>query len=138
LTSKIIAILVAAVLWSQVALAASSSGETDAAASSQSWLELIDTKDYGGSWDKASTLFQGGVGKQRWQDMVKSVRERLGDLKSRKFEDATLTKSLPGVPDGDYAIVRFQAVFEKKADAEETITLVREGNAWKAGGYCIR
>jgi len=123
-------------LWSSAGCAGPS--EDAAVASSQSWLALIDAKDYGGSWDHASALFDSGVSKDRWQDMVKSVRDRMGELKSRRFDAVTLTKSLPGVPDGDYAIVRFQSVFANKAEANETITLVLENGSWKAGGYFIK
>ena len=123
-------------LWSGAVLAGPQ--EDAAVASGKVWLAIVDAKDYGGSWDQASQLFQSGVSKERWMSMVASVRERLGALKSREFEAVELTKSLPGVPDGVYAMVRFQAVFEKKADAAETITLVLENSNWKVGGYFIK
>jgi hypothetical protein len=134
---RIVLALFAFFLSTQTMLAASP-GEDSAAATSLTWLALIDAKDYGGSWDQASAFFRQGVSRQRWQDMVKSVRDRLGDLKSRKLDAIELTKSLPGVPDGNYAIVRYQSVFAHKAEGSETITLILEDGAWKAGGYFIK
>ena len=132
----LISIALLAVLWAHTVVAGPTGD--DAVAAGQAWLKLVDDKDYAGSWAGAGTLFQSGVSEDRWVAMVKSIRERLGDLRSRTFDAVTLTKSLPGVPDGDYAIVRFQTVYEKKAESMETITLVLEDGLWKAGGYYIK
>ncbi len=132
----ILLVLMLAALWSQTVSAGPS--EDAAVTAGQAWLKLVDDRDYAGSWAGAGTLFQSGVSEDRWVEMVKSVRDRLGSLKSRTFDAVTLTKTLPGVPDGDYAMVRFKAAYEKKQESLETITLVLEGGVWKAGGYFIQ
>jgi hypothetical protein len=110
----------------------------EAVSASKIWLAVIDGGKYADSWKEASDLFHQGVSQERWVKMVAGVREKLGPLQSRVYESAELTKSLPGVPDGDYAIVSFKAVFDNKADATEVITLIHEKGHWKAGGYFIR
>ena len=70
--------------------------------------------------------------------MVRSVRDQLGALKSRSESGVNLTQSLPGVPDGDYAVVRFQSSFANKADAIESVTMILEQGRWMAAGYFIR
>jgi hypothetical protein len=45
---------------------------------------------------------------------------------------------LPGVPDGDYAVITFNSVFAKKAQSGEMLSLVLEDGRWKAGGYFIK
>jgi hypothetical protein len=47
-------------------------------------------------------------------------------------------KALPGVPDGQYAIIHFKTTFEKKADATESVTMMMDGGSWKGAGYFIR
>jgi hypothetical protein len=110
----------------------------DAVAASKSWVAEIDSKAYADSWKDASAFFQGGVSQDKWEGMVQSIREKLGSMQGRVFDAIKLTKSLPGVPDGDYAIVSFRSSFANKADATETITLILENGHWKAGGYFIR
>jgi hypothetical protein len=133
---RLIAIL-ALVLTTATSVQAAPTVE-DAAAAGLDWLVLIDGRDYDGSWATASDLFKGGVSQAKWSEMVAGVRDRLGQLSSRKFDAGTLTRSLPGVPDGDYAIIRYQSVFEKKAVAGETVTLILENGSWKAAGYFIK
>jgi hypothetical protein len=110
----------------------------EAVSASKTWLAVIDGGKYAESWKDASDLFHQGVSQARWEKMVGDIRETLGPLQSRTYQSAELKKSLPGVPDGDYAIVSFKAVFDHKADATEVITLIREKGRWKAGGYFIR
>ena len=42
-------------------------------------------------------------------------------MRSRSFLDAVYETELPGMPDGKYVVIRYQASFENKADAVETI-----------------
>jgi hypothetical protein len=130
----ILAIL--ALLWAGPTLAGSSSD--DAVAASKTWLAVVDAGHYPESWKTAAELFQQGVSEPKWDGMVMSIRDQMGPLTSREFQAAELTKTLPGVPDGDYAIVRFQTAFANKADAIESITLVLEHGKWKVGGYFIK
>ena len=108
--------------------------QTDALA----WLGLVDKMDYAESWTEASAGFRAHVTETAWEDAAKKARTPLGDLKARVFSKITLSKSLPGVPDGDYAVVQFQTVFANKAQAVETVTLTMENGAWHSAGYFIR
>ncbi len=47
--------------------------------------------------------------------------------------------SLPGVPDGDYVVIQYEASFENKRSAVETITpVLDEDGAMRVAGYYIR
>jgi len=133
MTWRILAVL--AFLWAVPALAGPA--EDAAAASAKTWLALIDAKNYAQSYKDAADIFQQGVSAAKWEDMVRSGRGKAGALKSRAFQSAEQTKTLPGVPDGDYAIVSFQSEFETKGASTEVITLVHENGKWKVGGYFI-
>jgi Protein of unknown function (DUF4019) len=107
----------------------------DAAAA---WLQLADTAQYGASWDVAAALFKASMPRAAWESALKSVRPALGAVRSRQLKSATYTRTLPGVPDGEYVVIQYRTRFEHKADALETITPMREGGSWKVSGYFIR
>jgi hypothetical protein len=52
---------------------------------------------------------------------------------------ARYTRSLPGVPDGEYVVIQYEAHFEHKDGAIETVTprLEKDGS-WKVTGYFVR
>jgi hypothetical protein len=122
-------------LWAGPAMAGPA--EDEAAAAAKTWLALIDATNYAESYKDAADIFHEGISEAKWEALVQSGRGKAGTLKSRAFQSAELTKTLPGVPDGDYAIVSFQTDFETKGASTEVITLVREDGNWKVGGYYI-
>jgi len=66
------------------------------------------------------------------------VRQPLGAVTSRVLQSVIKATALPGVPDGQYEILQFATSFTQKAQAIETVTLAREGSAWKVDGYFIK
>ena len=105
----------------------------------ESWLALIDTQSYAQSWDTAAGLFKKAITQEKWAAAVAGVRAPLGAKKSRSLKSATSTTTLPGAPDGEYVIFQFDASFEHKAAAVETITAIRETDGtWHVGGYFIK
>ncbi|HEV2199773.1 MAG TPA: DUF4019 domain-containing protein [Bryobacteraceae bacterium] len=112
--------------------------QSDAQKHAESWLSLVDNRQYAESWTEASAYFRARVARQQWVDMVKSVREPIGALKSRKTLKITTATSLPGAPDGEYTVIQFQSSFQNKASAVETLTLMKDGGQWRPAGYFIR
>ncbi len=119
-------------------LCAAAPAKEDAEAAAKSWVALIDAQKYEASWTEASSVFQKGVKQTDWTQMVKNVRSGMGSLISRKPLKTTMAKSLPGAPDGEYAVVQFDTVFKSKAKATETITMMMDGGKWKCAGYFIK
>jgi hypothetical protein len=63
----------------------------------------------------------------------------MGGLISRKVRSATFTRSLPGVPDGEYVVIKYDTQFEHKDSAVETVTpLLEKDGSWKVSGYFIK
>src|SRR4051794_37934012 len=85
----------------------------EAQASAVTWLALIDSQKYADSWTMASTLFRTMLKQTDWAQMAKQVRDQAGPLKTRKSPKVTLTKSIAGLPDGDYALVQFDSAFQR-------------------------
>ena len=103
------------------------------------WLALTDAGRYDASWDQAASLFKGAVTKTNWESAIRGVRTPLGAVKSRKLKSAQFTKSLPGVPDGEYVVVQFETQFENQATAIETVTPLREKDgSWRVSGYFVK
>jgi Protein of unknown function (DUF4019) len=104
----------------------------------EAWLALIDSGKYMESWSESSTLFRTQLPAQKWAEMAGSVRGSLGAKKSRKLKSVNFAKTLPGVPDGNYAVIQFDAAFANKANAVETLTVMEDAGQWRAAGYFIK
>jgi hypothetical protein len=120
-----------------------SAADEDAVAQAQvaakGWLALTDSATYGRSWDDAAAYFKAAITKTDWEKAVKAVRSPLGAVKARKVKSATFTRTLPGVPDGEYVVIQFDSQFENKAAAIETVTPTHDKDGtWRVSGYFIK
>jgi Protein of unknown function (DUF4019) len=110
-----------------------------AEAAALAWLGLTDAADYPRSWDQAASFFQASVPKPNWIQAVGRARQPLGSLISRKVKSAAFTRSLPGAPDGEYVVIKYDTQFEHKDSAIETVTPVLDKDgSWKVSGYFIK
>jgi len=106
--------------------------------STEAWLSLVDNQSYAASWSTAASLFKSAIAQEKWQATAQAVRVPLGPIKSRTLKSATYATNLPGAPDGEYVVFQFDATFEQKSAAVETVTTIREKDgAWHVGGYFI-
>lgn len=132
---KLLAAFVLA-LFVPCAVQAADAGKPEAAAAA--WLALVDAGNYAASWSQASSLMQGHITQAQWQAAGAAARDPLGAVVSRDVSGVKTTDTLPGAPDGHYAVVTYATKFARKASATETVTLVEEGDIWKTAGYFIR
>ena len=134
---KHIAAFVFALLLPVAASAATTDSQkaTDAA---KSWLGLVDANDYAQSWNTAGAFLQRQITEAQWETSGKAVRGPLGLVMARKIVDVDFATTLPGAPDGQYAVVHFATWFTNKASATETVAMVMDGGVWKVIGYHIR
>jgi Protein of unknown function (DUF4019) len=103
------------------------------------WLALVDSGKHADSWQEASSIFKAHVSKEQWQSVVRAAREPLGKMLSRKLKSATYTKTLPGVPDGEYVVIQYGSSFEHKQSAVETVTpMLDKDGKWRVSGYYIK
>jgi hypothetical protein len=102
------------------------------------WVSLIDNGAYDQSWSRAGSLFKARIGEADWSKTIEPTRKPLGAILSRTLDGEQAAKSLPGAPDGDYDIVRFNTEFANKHAAVETVVLRREADGWKVNGYFIK
>ncbi|WP_433963736.1 DUF4019 domain-containing protein [Tunturiibacter gelidiferens] len=105
----------------------------------ESWLAMMDAGKYAESWKAAAAVLRGAVTVEKFESSMKSVREPMGKLDSRKLQSATYTTLLPGVPEGDYVMILDMTSFEHKPAAQETLIMSREKDkVWRVSGYYIK
>jgi hypothetical protein len=110
-----------------------------AAKAAESWLALVDAGRYAESWKQAAALFKEKVTAAQWEEAARSARAPLGRLESRKLASALFARTLPGAPDGEYILLRFETAFEKKKAAVETVTPMKDKDGvWRVAGYFIQ
>jgi hypothetical protein len=113
--------------------------EKQARQAATAWLALVDKGDYAKSWDNASGYLRAAVKKDAWPGMLSPVRDPLGKVVSREFKSAEYRTSLPGAPDGEYVVIQYTTVFERKKSSVETITpMLGEDGKWRVSGYYIK
>ena len=120
-------------------LGADAGAEADAVKAAEAWLALVDAGKHGESWEQAARLFKTALTTSQWETALGAVRVPLGQCLSRKLESKERVTSLPGGPDGEYVVIRYKTTFEKKKEAVETITPMRDPDGrWRACGYYIK
>jgi len=103
------------------------------------WLSLTDKRQYEASWESASTLFKAAISKDQWAQSLGAARTPFGALQSRSVASSTFSETLPGAPDGEYVVFQFDASFEHKASAVETVTAMKDSDGvWRVAGYFIK
>ena len=111
----------------------SSAGESEIAGTARRWLALVDGGQWNESWGETAQAFRELNTRETWASVSEQVRAPLGDMISRA---AAGEDDIPAPPSG-YRMVKFRTSFANKRDATETLTLVREGSAWRVVGYTI-
>jgi hypothetical protein len=115
------------------------SPENEAVKAAKVWLSLVDDGKYGPSWDQAAELFKEALSRDKWEQALAATRKPMGNMISRKLESARHVTSLPGAPDGDYIVIRFDTSYTNKTSAIETITPMKDKDGiWRVSGYFIK
>jgi len=127
------------VLFAGSSFADESKKEKTAAKIAEKWLTIIDEGEYGVSWEAASDYFKSSLPKEKWISSLEGIRKMFGNMLSRKVASTGFFTSLPGAPDGEYVVVTFETVFEKKKSAIETVTPMKDKDGkWRPSGYYIK
>lgn len=113
--------------------------ETAAVTAAKSWLSLVDGEQYAESWDASAQYFKGAIKKEQWIQAMQSGRKPFGKNISRELKSASYQTALPGAPDGEYVVIQFNASFDNKKVAVETITpMLDKDGQWRVSGYYMK
>jgi hypothetical protein len=94
------------------------------------WLVLVDDKNYPQSWNQAAKAFQGRQKADAWAKNADSLRAPLGAVASRGLKSIDLTHN-------NFAVIRYDTAFARKAGAVETVTLAFENGGWVVSDYSV-
>ncbi len=110
-----------------------------AMAAAEAWLASVDAGRFGESWERGAATFRQAVTRADWEKALVAARGALGGLVARKLVAATYSRQVPGAPAGEYVVIQYQARYENRPLAIETVTPMREADGrWKVAGYYIR
>jgi hypothetical protein len=138
---RTIASLVAVALALSVitAIAQDSNKEKTAVSAAEKWLSMVDEGKYSDSWQGAAEYLRNAISQEQWNRSLQAVRKPLGKIVSRQMKTATYRTSLPGAPDGEYVVIKFDTSFENKKAAIETVTpMMDQDGTWRVSGYYIK
>ena len=121
------------------ALAGGNARTTAAIKAAENFLLLLDTGQYGQSWDSAASLFQKQVAKEAWIQQISGLLPAFGAVRNRSITSATYSTTLPGAPDGEYVVIQYRSAFANKEQAVETITpMLDKDGQWRVTGYYLK
>lgn len=96
----------------------------------ETWLALMDSGNYGGTWETAAGFFKRAITKEEWIDRAQSARRPAGRVISRQLRTERRFLS-------QYT-VKFDTSFAGLKAAVETVTFSRQRDGqWQAIGYRI-
>jgi hypothetical protein len=101
------------------------------------WLTLIDDQNYADAYKQMGAAARSKSTEQDFATKVGGARTPLGAMSSRTLKDVNVAKTLPGMRDGQYTVVRYDSAFAHKAAAVESVTLESENCAWSVISYFI-
>ena len=103
------------------------------------WLAHLDAGRFAESWDESAATLREAVPKMQWETTLAAERGALGVAIVRKLRSATYTRTLAGVPEGEYVVIQYDTRFENRPQSLELVTPMREKDgAWRVAGYRIR
>ncbi len=136
---KLRAVVIALLIATCTAFGVAQDKTKAAQTAAEAWLKLIDSGDYGQSWQDAASPFKAAVTEADWEQKLKASRAPFGALVYRKLKSAEFTTQLPGAPDGQYVVIRYDSSFVNKKSAIETVTpMLDQGGQWRVSGYFIK
>jgi len=107
--------------------------QADVVRSARDWLALVDSSQWEESWRATGQSFRDLNTVDVWRSVSEHVRVPLGAVVSR----ADLSREFVPAPPHGYEMVKFRTSFANRPGVTETLTLVREGQAWRVTGYVI-
>lgn len=103
------------------------------------WLAVMDAGKAAEAWDAGAPVMQSAITRDMWSKVGTDARAPLGAVKSRKQTSANFTKTLPGVPEGEYVVIQYATDFANRAGVTETVVPMRlPDGSWKVTTYLIR
>lgn len=102
----------------------------------ESWLTMIDSSEFGRSWDAATPSFRSGRTREQWISQATQAREQLQTLQSRQLRSSQLRDSTAQLPGGPVAVLQYVSRYNGGRTLEAIIT-TRPDSIWRVAGYRV-
>jgi len=140
-TSSVVAGAVVAVVcvlaWSP-AWAQHEAQEAKAEEAAKAWLTLVDTGQFGQSWDKAAFYFRSQVAREKWDASLANSRVPLGRVTSRTLLNKKYTTELENAPKAEYVVILYNTVFDGGKRVEIVVPVLEKDGVWRVCGFSIK
>lgn len=134
-----LAVIVCAAAGCQPPAESNPAAESAGTEAANKWLPLLDEGKDAECWDEVGSYLKAMIPQQRWREQVPPQRRVMGKLVSRAVDSTQYATTLPGMPDGEYVMVQYKTVFEKKKAAGEGVLVSQEKDGtWRVIAYFIR
>ena len=97
------------------------------------WKELLDSGAWDRAWDSTGVAFKSMITRDYWRGVVAS-RAIHGEVGASRYETAN-TMRLPGFPDGDYVVFRYETRFQDRSRGADIIAVRQEAGNWRVASY---
>ncbi len=134
-----IALLLLALPAILVGASTATPAETEATEAAESWLALLDAREFHESWAEAGETFQDAFTAEAWAEQAAGTRQQLGEVVSREVTATTPLTDPPGAPPGSYVQVQYRSEFSEIGPANEMVVVVDESaRGWRVVGYFVQ
>jgi len=115
----------------------SASGEPEAVANT--WLSLIDGKDYRTAWEEAAKSTRREFSMDVFSRLYVEQVQPLGSVRRRTLLGAASATSLPNGQKGNFRLFKYRTSYENDEgrSRDETVTLKAENGVWKVTNHDV-
>lgn len=99
---------------------------------------MLDNNHDRQAYEQTSALLQLQTQADTWIHEQRMTSKMLGNILNRRLFTVKARETYPGLPDGNYLIVAFEAETQHKAKAIEVLLLKEESSDWQVCKYSIR
>ena len=111
---------------------------SDAIQEAERFVSLIDNQEYQTAYQATSNLLRLTTTEDEWIDNREVSAALLGEVLERELVSVKERDHYPGLPDGDYLIVYFEARTELKKAAAEVLLLTKDVHQWAICKYRLK
>ncbi len=96
---------------------------------------FLDKQDYSTAYNNGSEILRVLHAKSDWIKKRERSDILLGSVQERKLASIRARNSYPGLPDGDYLVVYYEAQTQHKQKAAEVLLVKLVGDSWQVCSY---
>jgi hypothetical protein len=143
----VVAVALLAAICGMTSVVLAQGAEDAAQAAAESWLGIVDSGNYAGSWSAAAKMLRASASEASWAQALGTQRGPLGGLKSRTLKSRALTEKPPMAfavggkifnwAAGQYVVLQYDSAFASRG-ASETVVVMADGGGWRVASYSVR